>query len=272
MSDDSGERTIRPSQRRRREARQEGVVAYSRELCVAIQLLAGAGLLFLLGRSLVESLAGLLANQLQSAADSSAQDPAMPALVLAEVDRMSAWGFSSVLPWLVVIVLAAVMAGLSQAGFVLLPNRLVPQLSRLSPAGGLRRVFSGTHLAGTGLNLLRVSVLAVAAALFLSFHLGMIVSLVRLPVGQAVWMIGVLLAELSLVLAVCSGVHGVADYAHRRWRHERNLRMTPEEFRQEMRDAQPDPQFRRARQAALQSPADDNVTPLASGSPVESVR
>jgi len=239
---------------------------------MAIQLLIGAGLLFLLGRSLVESLAGLLASQLRSAADISAQTPPTPALVADEAGRLAGWGFSAVLPWLAVILLAAALAGLSQVGFTLLPNRLVPQVSRLSPAGGLRRVFSGSSLAGAGLNLLRLSVLLAATALYLSSQLAVIVSLVRFPAGQAALTIGALVTELSLILAICCVVHGVADYGWRRWRHEQALRMTPEEFRQEMRDAQADPQFRRMRQSAVQSRTDSNVTPPAPGSPVESIR
>jgi len=248
------------------------VVAYSREFCVAVQLLSGAGLLFLFGRSLVESLATLLTGQLRSAGNITAQVPATPELIAEETGRLARGGFSVVLPWLAVLFLAAVLAGLGQVGFLLLPNRMLPQVSRLSPAGGFRRVFSGSNLAGAGLNLLRLSVLLAVTALYLFTQLALVVSLVRLSAGQAALMIGGLVAELSLILAICSIVYGAADYGWQRWKHEQALRMTPEEFRQEMRDAQADPQFRRMRQSTVQSQTDSSVTPLAQKGAVETIR
>ena len=140
MADDSGERTIRASNRRRREARAEGVVARSREFAVALQLLVGAGMLVLLGRSLVESLAGMLASQLRSAGEpSSLQEPLTPGAVGAQAGQLAAWSSTSVLPWLLVPLGVAVLAGLIQIGFLFLPGKLTPSLGRVSPLGGLRR-------------------------------------------------------------------------------------------------------------------------------------
>jgi flagellar biosynthesis protein FlhB len=265
MADDSGERTIRASNRRRREARAEGVVARSRDFAVALQLLVGAGLLFLLGRTLVESLAGMLASQLQSAGEpSSLQKPLTPGDVAAQAGELAAWSSTSVLPWLLVPLGVAVLAGLIQIGFLFLPGKLTPSLGRVSPLGGLRRVFSLENTAGAGLNLVRLFVLLIAAGLFLFSQLGVVVSIVRVPPGQAALTMGGLIASLSLILALCCVVLGAADYSYRRWKHEQDLMMTPEEFRRELRDAEGDPQIRNARRAAgRERPAIDETAAVA---------
>jgi len=265
MADDSGERTIRASQRRRREARAEGVVARSREFAVALQLLVGAGLLFLLGRSLVESLAGMLANQLRSAGEpSSLQNPLTPGDVAAQAGELAVWSSASVLPWLLIPLCVAVFAGLIQIGFLFLPGKLMPSLGRVSPLGGLRRVFSLDNATGAGLSLLKLLVLMSAAGLFLFSQLGVVVSLVRIPLGEAALAMGGLIASLSLILALCCVVLGAADYGYRRWKYEQDLMMTPEEFRRELRDAEGDPQIRNARRAAgRERTAIDATAPVA---------
>ncbi|MDA1250544.1 MAG: EscU/YscU/HrcU family type III secretion system export apparatus switch protein [Planctomycetota bacterium] len=268
MSDDSGDRTIRASNRRRSEARAEGVVARSREFSVALQLLVGAGLLFLLGRSLVESLAGMLASQLRSAGESSTlQTPLTPGDVGTQAGQLAAWSSTSVLPWLLVPLAVAILAGLSQTGFLLLPGKLSPTLGRVSPLGGLRRVFSVENAAGAGLNLVRLFVLLTTTGLFLYSQLEVVVSLVRVPLGQAALTMGSLIASLSLILALSCVVLGAADYGYRRWKYEQDLMMTPDEFRRELRDAEGDPKIRNARRAAgRQRPAIDETAAVVESS------
>lgn len=272
MADDSGDRTIRASNRRRREARAEGVVARSREFSVAVQLLVGAGLLFLLGRSLVESLAGMLAGQLRSAGESSTfQTPLTPGDVGTQAGQLAAWSSTSVLPWLLVPLAMAILAGLSQAGILFLPGKLSPALGRVSPLGGLRRVFSVENAAGAGLNLVRLFVLLTTTGLFLYSQLEVVVSLVRVPLGLAALTMGSLIASLSLILALCCVVLGVADYGYRRWKHEQDLMMTPEEFRRELRDAEGDPQIRNARRSGGRDRQAIDATAAVTESPATSV-
>jgi flagellar biosynthesis protein FlhB len=46
----------------------------------------------------------------------------------------------------------------------------------------------------------------------------------------------------ALKIALALVTLGVFDYAYQRWKHERNLRMTPQEVREEMKNLQGDPQ------------------------------
>lgn len=243
MADD---RTIPASQRRRREARAEGIVARSRELSIALQLLVASAVLFLLGRSLVESLAGLLTTGIQSA---GIPGRVTPHSVRHQAGQLAVWSSSHVLPWLLVPLAAAIVAGLAQTGFLFLPGKLAPKLQRLNPAGGLRKIASLENATGGVLNLLRLGILLLAAGLFLYWKLPLVVSLVRVPIGQAALLTGELFARLSLVLATCCLFLGAVDYGYRRWKYGQDLMMTPEEFRRELRDAEGDPQIRNARRA-----------------------
>lgn len=258
MADD---RTIRGSKRRRKEARAEGIVARSRELSVALQLLAGAGVLFLLGRSLVESLAGMLSAQLQSAADPASLKAPLTSTT-SQAGQLAMWSSSHILPWLLIPLAVAIVAGLIQIGFLFLPGKAAPRIGRLNPVGGLRKIFSLENVTGAGLNLLRLFGLLIAAGLFLYSQLPTVVSLVRVPVGQAALLTGGLIAQLSLLLAVCCLLVGAADYGYRRWKYEQDLMMTPEEFRRELRDAEGDPQIRRARRASAQQLGVESTSPV----------
>lgn len=260
MADD---RTIRASKRRRKEARAEGIVARSRELSIALQLLCAVALLFLLGRSLVESLAGMLSAQIQAAGDpASLETPVSSTTVTSQAGQLAMWSSSHILPWLLVPLAVAVVAGLVQIGFLFLPGKAAPRIARLNPVGGLRKIFSLENATGAGLNLLRLFVLLIAAGLFLYSQLPTVVSLVRVPVGQAALLTGGLLAQLGLLLAVCCLLIGAADYGYRRWKYEQDLMMTPEEFRRELRDAEGDPQIRRARRATAQQSGVESTSPV----------
>ena len=64
----------------------------------------------------------------------------------------------------------------------------------------------------------------------------------RLAAAGALHGLAQLLLWTGLKLGAALLVLAVLDYAYQRWRHERDLRMTPQELREEMRNLEGNPQ------------------------------
>lgn len=149
------------------------------------------------------------------------------------------------------LVLAAAVAGLAVRfacdGFTWEPGRLAPRLTRVDPAAGVARILSTRTLLlalGGGIGLM---VLAGAAALASAPLLGTMTT-PRLdgdPAGAALagWWTLVGLATASLAV-------GAAQYAVARLRFERRIRMTAQEFADELAALQADPKVRAQRPPA----------------------
>ena len=136
--DDNGEKTEQPTDRRRQEVREQGNIARSADLTAAGLLIGVASLLYFTGGGMVIDLTKYLVSSLQ-------QDAWL------RIDRgalMTQFGNSlsllgrSVLPSMLILVIAAVATNLLQVGFIITTEALQPQWSRINPISGFQRIMS----------------------------------------------------------------------------------------------------------------------------------
>ena len=125
-------RTEPASSRRLREARARGQVPRSAELTLLAMLLAATGVLGLGGGTLYQSLVSMFAQGLPGAASFSFQ----------HAFELVTNGGRAVLPLLIAVFLAALIAPLLLSGWVFAPQVMEFEAGRLNPLRPLRRLFS----------------------------------------------------------------------------------------------------------------------------------
>ncbi len=238
MPDYAGEKTLEPTPHRRQQARQQGHVVKSHDLGSAAMLLLGLAVLMTLGGSLAGFLADYCRNQLGGrpwlAADAG--------FVASEWNAALGALGRRLLPILGLLCLAGVAVSVLQTGFLFLPQRLSLDFGRLSPARGWQRIFSSAGLAQLGFGVFKLIVVLGVAGAVLYQQRGALLALAALPPPALLDRLAQLLLWTGLKLGAALLVLAVLDYAYQRWRHERDLRMTPQELREEMRNLEGNPQ------------------------------
>ncbi len=236
MSEDKNQA---PTPRRLQKAREEGQVAVSRELSMFASLSAGS--LALAAQGSGAGIAPWLAASLRQNSYSGAQmwAQSVHALLL------------GILPAACAALAGYAAATLLQSGMLLHVAALQPDLTRLSPLAGLKRLF-GPQAA---VQLARA--LAKLAVLGLGLTLVMRALLPILPATSFTAPSGVLTLLLAhgrqMVLLLLGGqaIIAAADVAWERVRHTRRLRMSFQEVRDEHKESEGNPQIRqRLRQLA----------------------
>ena len=248
MAEGSDEdKTEEGSEKKLREALEGGNTPFSREAAVFLSL--GAMLLlcsFTLGngaRSLAGALALLFANPapdpLRTLADASA------VLWLA-----AGAGAMFLLPVLLVLTVAGLVAGLAQGlpRFVL--ERIRPKPSKLSPAAGLKRLVGRDGWIEFAKNLAKFAIVTALIAILMRGQGEALLD--RLYVEPAA--LGpFLLAIAARLLAGSLAAHALlagADLVWARLRWRRDLRMTRQEVKDELKQAEGDP-FVKAKRRSL---------------------
>jgi flagellar biosynthetic protein FlhB len=230
-SKEAEDRSEAPTARRLDRARQQGQVPLSREAVSFATLLAAtlAGFLSLppAGRAWLQAMRSLL----------EAPEPGgeAPFAVL----RTAAQG---VLPVLVAVALAAILASLAQVGLLLRGQALLPDPARLNPLAGLRRLLGADGWIEVLRTLCKLAV--VGGALWLALDLGVLKTALHQPPGALPGLIGREVLRLLLVALGAFGAMSLLDVLLVRWRHLRQLRMSREDLREEMREAEGDPQVK----------------------------
>jgi len=240
-----GEKTQEATPHRRQQAREEGRVAQSQDLAAAIILLIALSTLLLMGSRLADFMANLAQRQLGDGAWLSTDVSRFCHLAR---DLLIELG-TAVLPLFGIVWLAAVAAHLVQIGFVMAPNQAAPDLLRLDPLQGLRRLFSLASVVRLGMGIVKILIVTAVAVWVLYGRQNDILAAAALDVPQiAKLMIGIVMWT-AIKIAAALVILALLDYIYQRLKFEQDLRMSREEVREEMRNLQGDPQVISRRRA-----------------------
>jgi flagellar biosynthetic protein FlhB len=234
------ERTEPASVRRREQAREEGQVARSRELSTLALLLTAASGLWSMGAGLTERLSGLVRHGLQlDRAVAFDTDLMLLRMKDASVDTLLAFS-----PLLALLVVAGIASALLLNGWLFSFKPLMPDWGRMDPLKGMARILSRHGAIEMLKAIAKTVVVGTVAAWVIWNNRGAMLSLgaESLDAGMAhlVHLLGtsflIMSASIALVVAV--------DIPFQLWDHERQLRMTREEVRQENKESEGDPQVK----------------------------
>ena len=249
MAEARDDKTEAPTPRRRAEAREQGNVARSPDLTVALLLIGMMLMLHGTGPKLVSAMRALVQEMLEAQAftDTSAGGALTSAL------RAVLVAGAAMAPLLVGVVLIAAIANVLQVGFNLSPKRLQPNLAALNPLRGFGRIFSGRSPVQLLISAAKLVLLAMVAYSAVHGRLEQIMSVQALSFLQIFRLGAELVYEIALRIGIALLILSILDYAYQKWRIEQQLKMTKQEVKEEMRRMEGDPKIKqRRRQIALQ--------------------
>jgi flagellar biosynthetic protein FlhB len=241
------ERTEPASPRRLEQARERGQVPRSPELSTFAVLLAAGGGLLMMGSALVETLkrivrAGLTLDR--AAAFDTSQ--LVERLYQSALTALS--GFS---PLFILVVVVAILAPTLVSGWLFTLQAVQPDFSRLNPLRGLRRILSWHGAIELGKAVLKTLVIGGVAVWAIWAERAEMASLAREPLESGLAHLGDLLGFTFLAIAAAFALIVAVDVPFQIWDHHRQLRMTRQEVREELKETEGDPQIK-ARIRSLQ--------------------
>jgi flagellar biosynthetic protein FlhB len=232
------ERSEQPTARRREDARKEGRYPASRDLPGALVLLGGLGVHAMAGgyvfteaiRQLEQGLVAL------PSADLSLDE------AVARCFGAASAGIRIVWPFLVVPALIAAGTALFQSRLALSLTAITPKWERVDPAQGFKRLMSGRSLVEVLRAILKL--LAVGAVAYITLRADWGVLVQPGPAGAALTALGRVLSDIWLRVGLVFLVIAGLDYGYQFWQHEKSLRMTKQEVKQESKEQEGNPQLR----------------------------
>ena len=238
MAENDGEKSQEATSHRRQQAREEGQVAKSQDLASAALLLLALISLLTLGGDLIDAIAHYFTRQLGGTAWLSAD----PAFAVAEWQQTVSTLGRYLLPIFAVIVVTGVVANLLQVGFLFLPDKLMPDITRLDPLQGMTRIFSLSNVMKLVFGLIKMSIIGIVAYTCVSNERDKILGLTTMAVPQIALYTVELLLWTGIKIASALVLLAVLDYGFQKWKFEKDIRMTTEELREEMKNLEGNPQ------------------------------
>lgn len=241
MPDDVGDRSEPPTPRRRMEARERGQVARSQELNAAVMLLVSLMGLLWFGGGIWQALLNVMRASLETTNTADIKET----LLLSSASMSSM--FWAVSPLIALIFVFGVAVVLSQVGLMFTLKPITPSLDKLNPISGFKRIFSPNSFVQLAQNIAKlllisgvsyITVKSHAAEVFLAHSLDHAVIVAH--AADLVFDLGIKLVLLLIILALI-------DYIWQKYRHEKQLKMTKDEVKEEMKRMDGDPIIKRRR-------------------------
>ncbi len=241
MAEDSDlERTEPPTPRRLEQAREKGQVPRSPELTTFAVLLAAGLSLSLFGTSLATRLEALMAAGLTLDRAAAFR----PDVMGARLHDLALDALLAFAPLFAVVTSVALLAPMLLSGWLVSAEAFSPQFSRIDPFNGLKRMFSLYAVIELTKALLKASVVGGAVVWVMMDDIAPLVGLTAEPPRAALGHLGSILGFSFLVATGALALIVVVDVPFQMWEHRKQLRMTKEEVRQELKETEGDPMIK----------------------------
>jgi flagellar biosynthesis protein FlhB len=241
---DAGDKTEKPTPKKRREARKQGQIARSVDLVQWVALLVATYVLPATTGALLQRLGDDTRSMFEVAASG---EPGPAYGELGDVLGVMAIGLAPLFGIMFVVTLVGLIA---QGGVVVVSDAVKPKFSRISPKAGFKRLVSTQSLMETAKAVLRLVVFGVVVYTVVQ---GTVRELVRGTPSDLRVAVPVLAEQLlsTLRMAAVAGVLiGAADYLFQRHQVEKRMKMSKQEIRQEMKSSEGDPMIKGRRRSA----------------------
>lgn len=240
MADDSDlEKSEQPTDSKLKKAKEKGQIPRSRELTSLIILLVGIMLFWIMGTHFVSKLKTIFQHAMLVAhrTDDDKQ------IIFNLINLLTA-GFWAILPIFAGLVIVAIIAPLSVGGLLFSLQSIKPNLGKLNPISGFKRLFSLRIFSELFKSILKVVLIAFAAALFLIHQFPNMLVLPSMYLNNALSQVMQLLiyASLLIVLALIPMVG--FDIFYQIWSNLKKLKMSKQEVKDEFKEQEGNPQIK----------------------------
>ncbi|OGP54905.1 MAG: flagellar biosynthesis protein FlhB [Deltaproteobacteria bacterium RBG_13_52_11b] len=231
------ERTEKATPRRRKEAKNKGQIARSREIPSVVILLGGMTILLLFGTAMYFQLSNLMVQWLGRMATVSVQWGGLQALSWELVVSF----LFIVGPVLAVVFVVAVLGHTIQGSNVFSTELIKPNWGKLNVVNGLKRMFTMQSLVELLKSLVKMVIVGGIAYSTIKKEWPDILLLFGQDAGNVFHFVSALSLRLLLRTVLVMVVLAALDYAYQRWSHEKNLKMSKQEIKEEMKQTEGDP-------------------------------
>ncbi|MCB1531610.1 MAG: flagellar biosynthesis protein FlhB [Alphaproteobacteria bacterium] len=261
---DESQKTEEPTPKKIEESRKKGQVALSREVNNWVMLFTGTLLLIVAADYMMGHLSGFLKIFLSQAHDM----PSGAAGVSAALGN----SFKEVLTIMafpiIALMVAAFLGPFVQIGPLFSAESIKPDLGKISPLKGVKRLFSLRSLMEFAKGILKLATVSVVGAIIVYPYYGQLDHMVGLPIPLFLDELQSITVRLMIGILVVLVVVAAIDLVFQRYDHYKKLRMTKQEVKDEYKQTEGDPHVKarlrglraeRARQRMIQSVPEADV-------------
>lgn len=241
--DDGGEKTEEATPKKKEESRKEGQVAQSKEVVTAVSLFA----LFLsikffigfLGNRFYECFLHFYGNfehYVTEGVTSVSGAGLLNEILIQSLIMMA--------PFLLIGLVVGFFATKLQFKWMVTGKPLQPKLSKLNPLNGFKRIFSMQSLVNLILSVAKIVLISFVAYSTVAGQICIIYRLYDMSIPQCLAFLFDLILSMGMKISMVMMIVGAVDYMYQRWKHNKDIKMSKQEIKDEYKSTEGDPKVK----------------------------
>lgn len=234
-----GEKTEKPTAKRKEKARSEGQVAISKEIATVITLIIGFLSLRVLSSYMYKEISKVMNYSFTMIKD-------------IEIFKSETYLFDFFIylitrtllismPMLLIAMIIGIIANILQVGWHPTVKPLKPKLDSFNPVNGLKRLFSFKQVVEAFTGILKVLFITYIIYTTVKDEVYQIKNIIYMDLFQGVMYIGNLCIDIGLKVGYFFIIIAIFDFVYQKYTHNKKLKMTKQEIKDEYKQVEGDP-------------------------------
>ena len=236
----SEEKSEEPTAKRLEKARDDGQVARSQELGVALMMVGASIFMYMFGGIFVGGLTEAFSNGFMFDRRTVFSESQLPA----EFGSQGLTSMMLMLPFFGLTMLIAAASGGVLGGYIFSLKAVAPKASKLNPMSGLKRMFGTQALIGLTKALLKFILVGGVLFLVISQRFDTLIFLGLMDLKPALQEAGALIAFGAVLVTLALLVPAAIDVPYQLWEFNKKMKMTKQEVKDEMKDTEGRPEVK----------------------------
>jgi flagellar biosynthetic protein FlhB len=261
---DGQEKTEDPTGKRLSDMKKKGQVPRSQELKVMVTTMIGVVAIFILGGHFARGFSAIYEDSFQL----TKADTETPQAIFIHLSQAYDDTFWLLLPYFIVMILAAFFGNILIGGFVLTKEKLKFKASNMSPLKGLKRMFGTEGLVNLLKSVLKAVLVGGATTMLMMAYLADFIHLAEIDVDAAMSKMLNMIGWFAMLVTSTLIIVALIDVPYQLYKHKSESKMTKQEVKDERKQTEGSDetkrrvrqvQFQRAQQRMMQAVPDADV-------------
>lgn len=244
--EDEQNKSEKPSPHKLKQAKEKGQVSKSTEFNAVFSMIFFFLIAYSFSSDVMFSIKELAVKTFALAHDVSAQ----PLVLLTLVIDLISECFFIILPFLLLLMLFALLSNIFQIGFIFTAFTMKPDFTKLNPAKNIKNIFSKKTIFELFKSILKITIFAVFIYLSADYVVEQLLPLstMRSDLMPQVWN-GIFFQLVVWVLLLLTTI-ALLDFAFNKWQFSQKMMMSKHEVKEEHKKMEGDPEIKSKRKQA----------------------
>ena len=148
------------------------------------------------------------------------------------------------LPFMAFGFVVTLLVSIVQVGWKVSTKPMKPELSKLNPLNGFKRIFSKDSLFELVKSILKIVIIIYIAYTSIKDNANDLFALYDLGLNQAVALVGTLIINTGIKISIVYLVIGLADFIYQKHRFNEDMKMTKQELKDEYKNTEGNPEIK----------------------------